>query len=76
MRAVKRGAPGIHVHAYRPADVRDLADRGGLGLDGALAAMREAGVDTVPGTGVKILSERVRALIAPGDLEIDRWVEG
>ena len=76
VRAVKRGAPGIHVHAYRPADVRDLADRGGLGLEGALAAMREAGVDTVPGTGVKILSERVRALVAPGDLEIDRWVEG
>ncbi|WP_295840111.1 7,8-didemethyl-8-hydroxy-5-deazariboflavin synthase CofG [uncultured Microbacterium sp.] len=75
-RAVKRGAPGIHVHAYRPADVRDLADRGGLGLEGALAAMREAGVDTVPGTGVKILSERVRALVAPRDLEIDRWVEG
>lgn len=76
VRAVKRGAPGIHVHAYRPADVRDLADRGGLGLEGALAAMRDAGVDTVPGTGVKILSERVRALVAPGDLEIDRWVEG
>ncbi|MFJ4159856.1 7,8-didemethyl-8-hydroxy-5-deazariboflavin synthase CofG [Microbacterium testaceum] len=76
VRAVKRGAPGIHLHAYRPLDVRDLADRGGLGLDGALTAMREAGVDTVPGTGVKILSERVRALVAPGDLEIDRWVEG
>ncbi|MDQ1124262.1 7,8-didemethyl-8-hydroxy-5-deazariboflavin synthase CofG [Microbacterium trichothecenolyticum] len=75
VRAVKRGAPGIHVHAYRPLDVRDLADRGGLGLDGALATMREAGVDTVPGTGVKVLSERVRSLIAPGDLEIDRWVE-
>ncbi|WP_295789274.1 7,8-didemethyl-8-hydroxy-5-deazariboflavin synthase CofG [uncultured Microbacterium sp.] len=76
VRAVKRGAPGIHVHAYRPLDVRDLADRSGLGLEGALSAMREAGVDTVPGTGVKILSERVRALVAPGDLEIDRWVEG
>ncbi|MGC0369387.1 7,8-didemethyl-8-hydroxy-5-deazariboflavin synthase CofG [Microbacterium sp. SLBN-111] len=76
VRAVKRGAPGIHVHAFRPLDVRDLADRGGLGLEGALAAMREAGVDTVPGTGVKVLSERVRGLVAPGDLEIDRWVEG
>jgi len=76
VRAVKRGAPGIHVHAYRPLDVRDLADRGGFGLDGALAAMRDAGVDTVPGTGVKLLSERVRALVAPGDLEIDRWIEG
>ncbi|MBD3942178.1 7,8-didemethyl-8-hydroxy-5-deazariboflavin synthase CofG [Microbacterium sp. NEAU-LLC] len=85
-RAVKAGAAGtraergtgrgIHLHAYRPQDVWDLADRGGLGLDGALAALRDAGVDTVPGTGVKVLSERVRGLVAPGDLEIDRWVEG
>ncbi len=75
-RTIKAAAPEIHLHAYRPQDVRDLADRGGLGLDGALSALRAAGVDTVPGTGVKILSERVRALVAPGDLEIDRWIEG
>ncbi len=75
-RAVKAATPRMHLHAYRPQDVRDLADRGGLGLEGALAALREAGVDTVPGTGVKVLSERVRALVAPGDLEIDRWIEG
>lgn len=75
-RAVKSVTPGIHLHAYRPQDVRDLAVRGALGLDGALTALREAGVDTVPGTGVKVLSERVRALIAPGDLSIDEWIEG
>lgn len=75
-RAVKAAAPGIHLHAYRPQDVWDLADRGGLGLDGALRSLREAGVDTVPGTGVKVLSERVRGLVAPADLEIDRWIEG
>jgi 7,8-didemethyl-8-hydroxy-5-deazariboflavin synthase CofG subunit len=75
-RAAKAGAPGIHLHAYRPQDVRDLAERGGLGWDGALAALRTAGVDTVPGTGVKVLSERVRTLVAPGDLEIDAWIEG
>ncbi|HET6300625.1 7,8-didemethyl-8-hydroxy-5-deazariboflavin synthase CofG [Microbacterium sp.] len=76
VRAVKAATPDIHVHAYRPQDVWDLADRSDLDLDGALAAMRDAGVDTVPGTGVKVLSERVRALVAPTDLEIDRWVEG
>ncbi|MET0297431.1 MAG: 7,8-didemethyl-8-hydroxy-5-deazariboflavin synthase CofG [Microbacterium sp.] len=74
-RAIRSTAPDMHLHAYRPQDVRDLADRGGLGLDGALAAMRDAGVDTVPGTGVKVLSERVRALVAPGDLEIGAWEE-
>ncbi|GAA3639059.1 bifunctional FO biosynthesis protein CofGH [Microbacterium awajiense] len=75
VRALRAGAGGIHLHAYRPQDVWDLADRTGLGLDGALHRLREAGVDTVPGTGVKVLSERVRAVVAPGDLEIDRWVE-
>jgi FO synthase len=76
IRAIRSAAPRLHLHAYRPQDVHDLADRGGLGLDGALAALRDAGVDTVPGTGVKVLSERVRALVAPTDLEIDRWIEG
>src|SRR6478609_5961775 len=76
VRAARAAVPGLHLHAYRPQDVWDLADRGALGLDGALAALRDAGVNTVPGTGVKVLSERVRQLIAPGDLEIDRWIEG
>ncbi|MFJ6653333.1 7,8-didemethyl-8-hydroxy-5-deazariboflavin synthase CofG [Microbacterium sp. NPDC091313] len=76
VRAARAAAPALHLHAYRPQDVFDLAERAGLGLDGALAAMRDAGVGTVPGTGVKVASERVRALVAPGDLEIDRWVEG
>lgn len=75
-RTITAAAPALHLHAYRPQDVRDLADRGGLGLSGALAALRDAGVDTVPGTGVKVLSERVRALVAPDDLDIARWEEG
>ncbi|MGO1547097.1 7,8-didemethyl-8-hydroxy-5-deazariboflavin synthase CofG [Microbacterium gubbeenense] len=74
-RTIKDAAPRIHLHAFRPQDVSDLADRSGLRLEGALRAMKNAGVDTVPGTGVKILSERVRSLVAPGDLAIDRWTE-
>jgi FO synthase len=75
IRAARAAAPGIHLHAYRPQDVLDLTVRNGLTLGGALAEMRDAGIDTVPGTGVKVLSERVRGLVAPGDVEIDRWVE-
>ena len=75
VRAVRASAPGIHLHAYRPQDVWDLADRTGATLDAVLGALHEAGVGSIPGTGVKILSERVRRLIAPDDLDIDRWVE-
>lgn len=75
VRAVKDAAPGLHLHAYRPQDVVDFADRSGISVPAAFQALRAAGVDTVPGTGVKVLSERVRQLVAPGDLEIDRWVD-
>jgi 7,8-didemethyl-8-hydroxy-5-deazariboflavin synthase CofG subunit len=74
VRALKGAAPRLHVHGYRPQDVWDLADRDGRGLEGALDALVASGVDTMPGTGVKVLSERVRALVAPGDVGIDRWV--
>lgn len=74
-RAIKAAVPRMHLHAFRPQDVNDLATRGGLGLSGALEALREAGVDTIPGTGVKVLSKRVRKLVAPEDLNTDAWVE-
>ena len=75
LRAARSAEPGLHLHALRPQDIDDLAVRGGLGLDGALAAMREAGVGTFPGTGVKLLDERIRERVAPGDLPVERWEE-
>lgn len=75
VRAVKDAAPDIHLHAFRPADVADLARRLGATIDDAFAALREAGVDTVPGTGVKVLDDSVRERIAPTDLPVDRWTE-
>ncbi len=74
-RAVKAATPGIHLHAFRPADVDDFATRSGRSLEKALGDLREAGVDTMPGTGLKILDETVRQRVAPTDLPIDRWVE-
>lgn len=74
-RAVSAAAPGLHLHAFRPQDVDDLAVRGGLGLAAALDALRDAGVHTMPGTGVKVLDEGIRRRVAPTDLPIDRWLE-
>ncbi|WP_423464153.1 7,8-didemethyl-8-hydroxy-5-deazariboflavin synthase CofG [Promicromonospora sp. MS192] len=75
-RAVKRGGPGLHLHAFRPAELADGAARAGLPLADWLAELRAAGVDTVPGTGARILDDRVRDLLTGGtDIPADRWVE-
>lgn len=72
--AAKRGAPAIHLHAFRPADVVDGARRTGRGLEEHLRALAAAGVDTVPGTGVKVLDEVYRARVFPGDLPVGQWL--
>jgi len=74
-RVVKAARPDIHLHAFAPPDIVNFALRSGRSLDDAVVALHEAGVDTVPGTGVRILSDRVRALAAPGDLPVDVWLK-
>ncbi|MFC8800181.1 7,8-didemethyl-8-hydroxy-5-deazariboflavin synthase CofG [Promicromonospora sp. NPDC057138] len=75
-RAVKQGGPGLHLHAFRPAELADGAARAGLPLADWLAELREAGVDTVPGTGARILDDRVRDLLTgKTDIPAERWVE-
>ncbi len=73
--AVKRGAPRLHLHAFRPADVLDGARRTGRSLGDHLRVLAGAGVDTVPGTGVKILDEAYRARAFPNDVPVDQWLE-
>lgn len=75
-RAVKRGGPDLHLHAFRPAELADGAARAGLSLPDWLTTLREAGIDTVPGTGARILDDRIRDLLTGGtDIPAERWVE-
>ena len=73
--AVKRGAPRLHLHAFRPADVLEGARRTSRSLGDHLRVLAGAGVDTVPGTGVKILDEAYRARAFPNDVPVDQWLE-
>ncbi|MDJ1114662.1 7,8-didemethyl-8-hydroxy-5-deazariboflavin synthase CofG [Microbacterium dauci] len=75
VRTVRAATPDVHLHAYRPHDIADLVDRGGMPLAEALRQLIAAGVDTFPGTGVKVLDDDVRRRIAPDDLDVDRWLE-
>ncbi|MFS0884190.1 7,8-didemethyl-8-hydroxy-5-deazariboflavin synthase CofG [Aeromicrobium sp. 179-A 4D2 NHS] len=74
-RAVRGAAPDLHLHAFRPADVVDGAHRTGRTLREQYAALVAAGVDTVPGTGVKVFDEDHRARHFPADLPVARWEE-
>ena len=74
--AIKVPAPGIHLHALRPAELLDGAARYGVDLEKFLLAARQAGLDSVPGTAARILDDDVRRrMLGAPDLPVSRWVE-
>ena len=74
-RAVKRGAPDLHLHAYSPMEVVNAAARMSVSIEEFLVAAREAGVDSLPGTAAEILDDEIRWVLTKGKLPTEQWVE-
>ncbi|MET8681857.1 bifunctional FO biosynthesis protein CofGH [Streptomyces sp. NPDC004647] len=74
-RAVKERVPGMHVHAFSPMEVVNGATRTGMSIGEWLAAAKEAGLDTIPGTAAEILDDEVRWILTKGKLPTATWVE-
>jgi FO synthase len=75
LRLIRDTAPDIHVHAYSPMEIAHMCDISGLPPDAVFARLREAGLDSTPGTAAEVLHDGVRERISPNKLPVDRWVE-
>jgi FO synthase subunit 2 len=75
LRAVKRAAPELHVHAFSPEEVKYGAHRARTSIRDYLAALRDAGLGSLPGTSAEILDDELRARIAPGRITTAEWVD-
>lgn len=74
LRAAKRGAPGIHVHAFSPLEVMHGATTLGLPIGEYLALLKAEGLGSLPGTAAEILCDDVRAKICPDKLSTSEWL--
>ncbi|WP_280478053.1 bifunctional FO biosynthesis protein CofGH [Nocardia asiatica] len=75
VRAVKRRVPSMHVHAFSPMEIVNGASRGGQSIRDWLVALKEAGLDTIPGTAAEILDDEVRWVLTKGKLPTSAWIE-
>ena len=75
VRAVKQRVPGMHVHAYSPMEIVTAASKAGVSIRDWLAELREAGLDTIPGTAAEILDDDVRWVLTKGKLPASTWAE-
>src|SRR5918999_4838034 len=55
----------VHLHALSPSEIQHAARRSKVTTPEALARLREAGLDSLPGGGAEILVDRVRRIISP-----------
>ena len=75
VRAVKRRVPGMHVHAFSPMEIVTGAAKAGVPVREWLTGLREAGLDTIPGTAAEILDDDVRWVLTKGKLPAATWVD-
>lgn len=67
--------PEIKLHALGPPEVAHICKIGGHSYVDALSALKEAGMDSMPGAGAEILSDRVRRLISKGKCSGQEWLD-
>ena len=65
---------GIHVHGFSPPEIHHFASIAKLSTTEVLKRLIAAGLDSIPGGGAEILSDRVRAEAAPRKCSADEWL--
>lgn len=75
VRAIKARVPGMHVHAFSPMEIVSAAAKAGVSVREWLTDLKDAGLDTIPGTAAEILDDDVRWVLTKGKLPAATWLE-
>ena len=75
VRALKKAAPDLHLHAFSPEEVKYGAGLAGVPVRRYLEELKDAGLGSLPGTSAEVLDDPLRARIAPGRITTAEWIE-
>ncbi len=75
LQSVKKATPEMHIHAFSPLEVWQGAATSNLPLSEYLQKLKDAGLDTLPGTAAEILDDEVRADLCPDKINTSQWLE-
>ena len=74
-REVKSEIPEIHIHGFSPEEILYGATRSNISPKEYLVRLKDAGVDTIPGTAAEILDQDLRDKISPGRITVNDWID-
>ena len=72
---IKKILPSVSINAFTPVEIANFSSRSNKTFAEILTILKNAGVDTLPGGGAEIFSERVRKIICPKKISAETWLE-
>ena len=75
LRGLKERFPQVHLKAFTMVEIGYLAQRAKLTASQVLEQLKAAGMDSLPGGGAEIFSDRVRRIICDHKITGDQWLE-
>lgn len=72
---LKKLYPNLKLHALGPPEIAHITKLEGSTHLEVLDALKQAGLDSLPGAGAEILSDRVRRLISKGKCSGQEWLD-
>ena len=73
-RALKQRHPQVHIKALTAVEIAHIARIDKMSIKDVLIALREAGLDTLPGGGAEVFGRGVRMEIADKKLAAEDWI--
>ncbi len=72
---IHRQFPSVQIKAFTASEIDYFYRRWRLPPDESLARLKEAGLQSMPGGGAEVFSDRVHRLLYRGKNNADRWLE-
>ena len=65
----------IHIHAFSPPEIVHFSRLNGIPVRDVIQKLRESGLDSIPGGGAEILSDRCRNILSPNKCTAQEWLD-
>ncbi len=72
---IKSEFPHLHLHAFSPQEIEFIARQDNSTFAQTIAALHDAGVDSMPGTAAEVLDDSVRKILCPEKTNSATWIE-
>ena len=73
---IREAYPEVHLHAFSPPEIKFVARKERMTFYEVIGALKEAGLQSIPGGGAEILSDGVRKeVLAWSKTSADEWID-